>query len=465
VSSNEFHTLMAEMVAIRKRQNALLLVVCVLVFWMVKLSFGSDMAIAKADRDKFPADEHAYLYYLTTNTIDPTQRELAGKILRFAVASLTTETTLENQLPVVVAPGLYRIHTKNLGWDGVLPELLAQDYPYGIHPGRPELVVRADWFIQYALDQEVGGDAYLRLLFGKPIKTLDEFLAEFGVDKSNPLRFGHIETTSGVAINRTRIVSTFPTNKRTDCWITYDFVELNKNNDPIENLDRGIRDAEHNHDASELIVGIPKASATTGQTGALQAYLLANGAGEVQVKAPTNIVVDSTRIRGVEIRNAVSCIACHLEGLRPLKQNGLKSYLQSGAAAFAKHDVQADIERFHLTGLDKYIERANEDYEAAVKMVNGLTAADNAIAFKAIIQAYDQDLTLDAAARELSAKPELMKNALAWWSSLGKPMSARLASMAHGLPMPRTSWESSEYRQAYQIWRAYLAEWKRRKAE
>lgn len=456
---------MRELAAIRRRQQALLMAVCVLILWLAGLTFGSDIRVAMADRAKLPEERHPYLYYFTTNTAANEQQELTAAVLKFAIASLTTETTLEKQLPVEVARGLYRIDTQFLGWEKTLPELLSKDYPYTNSPGKPPLVVRADWFVQYALDQEVGGDAYLQLLFGKPVKTLDEFLELFGVDLANDLTFGHIESNSGVAVNHTRVVTTYPTNRRTDMWITFDFKELNNDTDPLEHLDRGIRDGEHNHDASELIVGIPKSSATTGQTGALQAYLLANGAGEVQVKAPADIVVDSTRLRGVEIRNAASCIACHVEGLRPLKTNGLREYLQSGAAAFAKYDTQAEIERFHLTAIGKFIERANEDYETAIKATNGLTAADNALAFKTVIQAYDAPITLESAARELYLKEsDTLKNALAWWSSTGKPLSARLASIAHGATMPRTSWESSEYRLAYQIVHAYADEYRRRRS-
>jgi hypothetical protein len=465
MSSHEFDQLMREIAGIRKRQNAMLFFGCVLVLWVASIAWGNDAREAIADRHQFPESEWPHLYYFTVSAADPTQREILGKVLAFTVASLNRQTIIEQQLPVRVGDKLYRIHTGNLGWDKTFPSLVGKDYPYSTHLGTAPLVIRADWFVQWSLDQEISGDAYLQLLFGKKIEKLDDFLKEFGVDVANDLTFAHIETNSGVAINRTRIVASYPTDARTDCWITYDYTELNQATDPLENLTRGIKDGKHDQDASEIIVGLPKAMAATGQTGVLQAYLLADGNGNVQTKAPTNIVVDSTGVRGVEIRNPVSCVVCHVEGLRPTKTNGLRSYLLSGAAAFAKYEAQQEIERYHLTSVDKFIERNNEDYTAAIQAVNGLKPDENALAVKTVIQAYDKPVTLETAARELYTTPEVIKNALGWWSSLGKPLSARTAAMAHGQAMARTSWERTEYLRTRKIVHTYAAEFRRRRGE
>lgn len=411
-----------------------------------------------ADRSTLDASMHPYTCYLTTDNLPEESRERVARILAFSVCSMTRVTTLENQLPYEVRPGLYRINLLNLGWYETLPQILVDSYPYGSRPHYWPLVIRADWFIQFCMDQEEGGDAYLQLLFGKKgLKKLDEILAIIEADVPSDYTFGHIESNSGVALNKTRVITTVPTSQRVDCWITYDYVEINRKTDPLENLLRGIRDGQHGHDASEIIFGIPKSLASTGQTGLLQAYVLADGKGNLQAKAPTNIVVDSTGVRGVEIRNPISCIACHKEGLRPLKENALREFVASGAVAYTDYKSQVEIDRYHLTNIDKLITRNNEDYEVIVQACNGYTAEQNSAAFILTIQEYDQPLKLEDAARELYVMPEDLRLAFGWASAHSYPIGARLAQLAHGGEIQRDAWEKGDYYEAYKMllaWRA-----------
>jgi hypothetical protein len=412
---------------------------------------------ALRDRAAQPQQEYPFLYYLTTDNLSPDDRERTGKVLAFVIPSLSSGTNLNSQLPQEVRPGLYRIHTGFLGWQTVLPDLIRKDYPYSGKKGSLPLVIRADWFIQYAMDQTRSKDAYFRLLFSdKPIKKLEDFLAQFDADLTSNFTFAHIEGASRVAVNDVRLITTVPTRRRTDCWITYDYVEINRNTDPLENLARGIKDGKHGHDASEVIVGIPKSLPGTGETGALQAYALANGAGDIQEVAPTNIVVDGTGVRGVEIVNPVSCVSCHVEGLRSPTTSALRQYLESGAQAYINDlATQQEVDRFHLTEIQKWIERANEDYEAAIRACNGYTALENATAFRITIQDYDRPLTIRDAARELYVPVEELEFALGWVTASGKKMPARIASLAHGGTINRDSWESS-----YHFMPRVLAAWR-----
>lgn len=427
----------------RRRQTWLVVIVAVQLLWLAGLTFGSDLRAALEDRSRIPEENWAFIYYFGFEHLPPDVREETAKVLAFSVCSLNRSVVIEQQLPVQAGP-VYRIDTRQLGWQKTLPKLLKADYPYTTHQGKLPLVIRADWFIQHAMDQEVSGQTYFELVFGEPIEKLDQFFAKLGAANGSPLEFGHIEDKSGVAVNRTRLLKTIPTNRRTDVWITFDSSVIDEDSDPLEHLDNSFK-----HDASEVIGALVKSA--NGVYGNLQVYALANAAGEIQTKAPADIVVDSTGVRGVEIRNPVSCVVCHTDPLRLPTVNALRQYIQSGAEAFASYDKQQEIERFHLTSLDKLIERHNEDYAAILAVVNGMKPAENAAAFKAVIQRYDAPLTLEQAAREVNTQPNDLKLAIARAGSV----PARLAQLAHGVPISRSVWEQQYRRVGY-----YVQEWR-----
>ncbi len=422
------------------------MLVCILIVWLTSVTFASDGAIAVADRQQFPAQEWPYLYYFGFEHVPEAERERLGKILQFAICSLNDRVVIEHQLPVQVG-AIYRIDTRALGWEHALPQLLHKHYPYSHKEGVLPLVIRADWFVQFALDQDVGGNAYYQLLFGEVPADLNGFLKLLEARTDSPLVYGHIEDASGVSESGTRLVTTVPTGTRSDVWITYDVAELNRDTDPLEHLDQKFK-----HDASEIIGAIPKSLSSNGATGHLQVYALANAEGKLQAKAPANIVVDSNHTRGVEIRNAVSCIVCHQEGLRPLKVNSLRTFIQAGAEAYADYQQREKIERFHLTSLATLLARANEDYNTIIQAINGYTSEENAQAMLTVIRSYDAPVTLEQAAREQRVSVKSLKLALGYYGSL----PARVAQLAHGVAIPRSSWEV-EYRTVYhavQKWRA-----------
>lgn len=435
MTPQEFHQLREDIAGLRKRTTALLIVVCIIIGWLASLSFAGDAEIALADRAQFPVSDWPYLYYFSLEHVPEAHRETLEDVLCFAVCSLNDEVVIEHQLPVNVF-GVWRIDTRGLGWENTLPALIKKHYPYTQNPGELSLTVRADWFVQFAMDQEVGGDTYFRLLFGTPPKTLDQFLGLLQVEQGSPFEHGHIEDQSGVANSGTRLIATMPTRRRQDLWITYDSEQLNKQTDPLENLA-----AKGKFDASEVIGALPKTVAASGTIGHLQVYALANAAGLLQTKAPASIVTDSTGTRGVEIRNAMSCIACHSEGLRPLKQNALKRFVVSGAEAYADYKTREKIERFHLTQLDKLLSRHNEDYAVILAAINGLTPSDNAKAFSEVIRRYDAPIMLESAAAELHCTVKDLELALGYAGAL----PARIAQLAHGGQVHRSTWES-EYR-------------------
>lgn len=431
---------------IERRQTVLLVLACIFVVWLCGLSLGSDITIAVQDRQQFAADQHPYLYYFGTGHLPAERRDEVAAVLMFAICSLNDEQVVEQQLPVQIAPTVWRIDTRQVGWEHALPKMLKTYYPYSYADGQVLLLIRADWFIASALDQTVTGNSYFELLYGKAPKDLNEFLSFLGATQKASLEYGHIESRSGVAVQGTRLVKTLPTLGREDVWITFDTEEINRKTDPLENLDRSQK-----FDASEIIGALPKSVAATGELGHLQVYGLANAAGQMQTTAPANIVTDGTGIRGVEIRNGISCISCHTTALQPLKDNALRQFITSGAEAYADYKTQREIERFHLSRLDTMIQRHNEDYARIIWAINQMTPEQNSAAFQSVVRGYDKPLGLADAARELWCKPDDMRHSLALYGRL----PARLSQLAHGLPIQRSSWESE-----YRIALAALQQWR-----
>jgi hypothetical protein len=438
---------MDELRTLKSRQNAILLLICILIVWLCGLSLGSDITIAVQDRQQFGQADFPYIYYMTVEHLPVERRDETLNVLKFAICSLNSRVVIEQQLPVPIDDTLVRIDTRALGWEHTFPEFLKEHYPYVVQRGALCLLIKADFFIQAAMDQTVSGGFYHRFIFGKELKTIDEFKQLLGVSPEADYRHGHIEARSGVSVQGVRLITAIPTSRRADFWITDDIEQIDRKRDPLEHLD-----LSHKPDAHEAIGALPKSVASTGALGSLQTYALANGAGVIQEKAPTNIVVDHTGIRGVEILNPVSCITCHQEGLRPIKTNALRQYIQSGADVFAKYETQVAIEQFHLTNIQTLLDRGNYDYSVILEAINGFTPKENAEAFAAVIRFYDAPLTLERAAQELLCTPEQLQHALAVYGNL----PPRLAQLAHGIPIPRDAWEEV-FPVAYEAMRRWRA--------
>lgn len=422
------------------------------------LAFGPDSEAAMADLLRLPPQQQKATAYLTTSTVADEHRETLVKVLRFVVPSLSPKSYLADQLPYAVPDtNLLRLDLAGLGWQHTWPTVIAREYvpvyrPDLAYSKQVPLVVRGDWFAAAITDPNVTGTAQYELLYGKALANAKEFEAFWRANPEPQLRFGRIEGRSGVSVQGTRVLESYPTANRGYLWVTYDSRVVGGATDPLENLTaRPVK-----HDASELIAAIPKH--VGGQSGTLQAYFLADAQGKRQEKAPTDIVTDTTGTRGVEIRNTLSCIACHVEGIRQPTLDQYREYILSGARIYGYDKAtQQEIDRYLDSPIAKEISRNNEDYAAGVALCNGLTPAENAAAFQRVVRLYDSPVTLEQAARELYTTPETWRLALGNYSRTYK-LTGRLALMAQGQPMSREQWLAN-YHLATQV----LAEWTRSK--
>lgn len=387
----------------------------------------------------------AYLSLLDTAEA---KRESTETTLRFLVPSLSASQHLADQLPQRVRGSqLLRLDLDALGWVKSWPEvagLYAKQYRPDLDAAKaPPLVLSGQWFAAVISDPNESGDLQYKLLYGERVpKTLKEFEAFWGVNGDPLQTFGFIEGRSGVKADdadKVRVLEEYPTNTRGYYWVTRDSKNASGKKDPLENLLARPVD----HDASEAIASFVKTY--NGKGGTAQAYFLANAKGDRQEKAPADIVEDHTRIRGVEIKNTISCVACHLEGLRLPTVNTYREYILSGARVSAKDKADArEIDRFLDSPIAKQIARANEDYAEFVELCNGLGPDENAKRFIGVVRAYDAPLTLADAAREFYTNPEDLELALGYYSRK-YGLSARLALLAQGVEISRNQWRENQH--------------------
>jgi hypothetical protein len=414
--------------------------------------------IAKADRTQFPQKEWGFYYYICADFLPPEQQVTLGKVTAFTISSHSQAVVLENHLPVEVRPGLWRIDLRSLGWRWQDWLVVLKNYPYS--PVRnPSLIVRADWLTVTLGDHFESDAGYLLLYKGSPPKSLKDFQKFWGVGSGDPnLALFHIEQESGVSLLGIRLLGFEDAADRISYWQTQDNKKENFSvkTDPLETL----LDRNRPHDASEHIVTFPKTSSTQGAGGKAQQYLLANGQGVRQDRAPVDIVEDHRRVRGLaEIRNFSSCVVCHEEGIKNPTKNNLRETIKAGVELYADKDSQQLAEQQFLADVQFKVDvtRGQDDYQTFVALCTGWSAKELSQEFKQAFEDYDAPVTLEIAARELYVTPQELTFALGYASSAQVKLGARLASLPHGGQIERKYWESQ-----YEIAYGAVALWKAR---
>ncbi len=411
----------------------------------------SEVRDAVADRTEAGLDP-LRTYYLSTAWVPEDERADLVTAMRFLVPSLSLEQVVDDQIPQAVpgSPTLWRIDTTALGWSASLPRVLQRGNPY--HDGHgPSLVIRADWFLVLATDCKES-KAYYDLVFGQVFAKKDQFLAALGIATGQSgLSFGLIEGNSGVIVSKKRWIESFG-QRRGYAWGTRDSAKIDLKTDPL-----GRPDGSFAHDAEEWIIGVPKIHSATGRRGALQVYFLANAAGDRQDVAPPDIATDHTRIRhgATEIRNGISCISCHSEGMIDPTSNEFRDLITAGADVYADKTTQRKLEGFHLGDLQTELDRNREDFAAIVEACTGVPPKQAVESFGKVVREYDKPVEPATAAAELGIELDELRAAIAYGSNSGQ-FSPRLIALAHERPIPRQAWEALylEAFRAVKTWRS-----------
>lgn len=404
----------------------------------------ADVDAAFADLAKLPQERQYSTAYLSLSDVPSEEQAALEAVTKVVVCSLSHKSHLPSQLPVrVQGTTLLRLDLYSLGWQPSYHAVLTRHYPY-----RPDLskvskyplVASALWFATQVSDPVEAPGAQDLLLYGKELKKLDEVLAFWKAGSDQDLFFGFLEGKSGVSVKRARTIENRPSGNRGYVWGTKDFEKFDLTSDPLENLKPG----STRFDASEWIIGIPKSE--SGRLGMLNSYALADAKGNLQAKAPASIVVDHQQLRGVEIRNWVSCIGCHTTGLIDTTADEYRQYLTAGAS-ISSYDkaTKLAIESYLETDIAGELKRNRELYALGIEMTCGLKPEAFSKAFVAAVKAYDADVTLQQAAREIGCTAEDLKLAIAWQSAKGVNVGARLAQLPHGVAVPRDRFEELAY--------------------
>lgn len=261
-------------------------------------------------------------------------------------------------------------------------------------------VVRLDWWLHQvtvAADRQAGYYDWLNLgakeadfqgLIGADVAKARELrketraLVSRSIVTLNNRAMGRVPTLTGVY------------------WFTQDFAASTERKNTLRLLD-----PDFDPDASEQYGTLPNG---------LFAFWLQDGRGARQNTAPDTIASDG-QARGTDRRVHVglSCVRCHVEGIRPVNDWARRVYQPPFALEDRDFEESKRKRSQYLSDLTGKIKRDQQDYAEALRQVNGLTPAANA---KLVADLWDwyaeRDRSLADVAGEVGTKGDVLTEAL-----------------------------------------------------
>lgn len=372
---------------------------------------------------KLPRDDRTYVRFFSFNHIltgGATAEELTRQ--RDALIKALNHLSLEEEvyLPTPIdgpVNTVYAVDIRKLGWhiqpyrrlvgaqdagrsELNLYDLILLEYPYGVvYPDselfdrvideylvptrqvRPIPFIRSDWFVSIPTQPPLYDD-----LLQLPFKLADlerrlSVDSEANVRDSVAWRAGM--TISGVSRNN-RVVERHPARGIGYYWKSFDFRTSkgpeNMFKDPIELHPTG----------SEMIFGLPNG---------LQAYYVADAAGNRLEAAPTDIVTDKFASDRV-VRNGLACMRCHDQGMKDIKDT-VRPALQKlpGDPGF---DKRVALRLYPEKELEEVWKKDKLRFQTAQEKLFGRKPAPGYEPLIAVTRRYlDDSLTLQQAAGEL----------------------------------------------------------------
>lgn len=442
---------------------------------------------ARSALNTLAPEQRSTIVYVSMLGVDPQQQADVEAAFDLAL-NQTTFRRKPLHLAAVVGKSrtLYSFDAEDTQWSKEsLKRLLAKE-PY-FYPLAPDVaMIRADWFVREA---SFGATYYDLLGFGKTLADVDK---RVGLDRNAAANLRSLHgarvVESGVALH-SRAVARFGSPLGA-YWQTFDVADA-KNGNPFEKIDEL---TFGKFDATEVFGPLPNG---------LFWWALANGKGELQNAAPTNIAADRRAYvaadkladvskerpsyRIVEVQNAHSCMGCHATGLRSAPDY-VAATVADGKLELKAYDkgTAGKIEDFFdQRSQAEAMVKDSLAFTRAVERVTGRTALDAANVFARIRWTYSEALVpIEQAAREVNVAPEVfaqaaragddVRLAIAYWL-LGKgehqnaqavlglndeayrafqsgqivPLGSNtLRSLVTGTSIPRDLWEQSAYREA-----------------
>lgn len=424
-------------------------------------SIDDDLTAAVADLGQYPPEDKYNILYFTFYHID--DPELLKKFyleLAFWVHSLSSESLIRAPQPVIGSPTLFKVDLRDYGWTQKAWEKVSvrESYirePWIAHDTYSVLrieggnnIIRGDWFLSHTSspvkqidigDKEILYETLLYAKLGRSPKNLQEFYDYWGYDvKKAETQLYTVEQIlvphgkSGVARSN-RILARIPT-ELGYLWSSSDFLNSTKDKNVIENLKPDIM-MHPNRDAGEHI-GANKIK--------LQVYLVTDEKDNNVWVANERVAFDRTDVKDVTVMAGKSCVICHSQGIN-VPYNGLLSLLQKKVSLkYADKEFKLSADRTYFGPLSRIyddperetlMDKDRQNFNDAVKDVNGLDGSTNARYFKEVLDWYEQDITLEQAARECGVTVE------EYQEKVLRTASGRLGELANGGTVSRSEWE------------------------
>lgn len=407
----------------------------------------SAVRLAYADAQTLPPGLRSHVRYLDLSGIPLDERKWALLALWYQTNAISRNSDIVR--PILLAGSLLRVSLPDYGWSRSVWERLADHdpyfherttryYPAGSYtdgtrypagnystpasaswlPAQEAAglialtqsaapVVRADWFFvqtirQLSLGNRQTGVGYYDWLGIKSRKDFERIIKlseKDSLDIGKEMRAAVLR--SGVATQNRQIVRLQALTGGS--WATLDVDSSEGKTNAIRNLGRG----EMAHKAEEHFGVLPNG---------LFCFLLCDNQGALQNTAPDFIGSDDSPLRtgrDPRIHVGLSCLRCHVEGLRPINDWVRQTLrLPLGIQAVDAEKLVA-FRRQYFSNLDRQLVRDRQLFQESLYEANGLKSADNARAVARLYDLYvERDRMPEDAARELGVTAPVLLQAL-----------------------------------------------------
>ena len=442
---------------------------------------GVDLRAAVVDARKLDAGTASRTRYLTISNIPESNREDVVVVLNFWANSLSREAEFAKVRRV--SPSLVAVVLDDYGWKSETWEKFAAEDPFyhariqvekgaralfwaagnplkgagyaeavadsagtlavpapwlsqtdalelSLLTGSAAPLLRGDWWLsRVAIQAGRNGTGYYDFIEVKARADFEKLVA-FDIKESQRVKkeVAGIVSRSGVA-NLPRQVFRFqsPTG---GYWVTRDALDDNREG---RNALRAL-DGDFKHQAEEIYGTLPNG---------LFVFYLSDEKGVRQDSAPDKISSDETAPgRDRRIHVGVSCVRCHVEGLRPVDDWARKVY--AGPIKLASPDAVKfrRLRQIYLGELQEKLTEDVETYTRRLKRLTGKTPEEMAKLVGKVWAGYvERDLLPADAAREFGITEAVYLARLKAYFAADQLADPVLASHLAGIPIRSDDWE------------------------
>ena len=391
-----------------------------------------------------PFDRPSARYFTTTHLYNAGEGSEPLRAAEIAVSKLVNSLSwsfdIVKPLPVDTQRTIFYIDLRDYEWDvrDVWTQIEAV-YPYtiefdaathaGLHKKLVELrremeckvpFVQADWFLATASLPPLYHD-----ILGLP-ETDRQLERELGIDVEQNLQRApgrsvwRAGTNASIVSENNRVVERHKS-RYGAYWKSYDFAG-NVGRQNIFNYPLSFR-----QDGGEIIFNLPNG---------LQAYYISDGSGNRIDEAPPEIVPNPIATDKI-VRNGISCIGCHTEGMKTFKDE-VRAVITETANPTYDRD-QALRLYVEAAVMDRYVEQDTEHYRTALE-ATGDTFGGIVEPVHRFYEAFQGALDAGHAAAALGMETEVFLEKIGNEPSL---QSLGLTGLLSGGSVKRDVWESN----------------------